>query len=128
MKPKRKKLKRIKWTPDADGIICAWIVFFGLYEEVDELMPCACISPETAVIKDDLYQKLSTEAREVIETIINAPKDFTDECIAPKTGRFKYREDDNAYFIKRFFRKKWGSRLLVRKVFRELEMYIKKII
>lgn len=118
-------MKKIKVS---DDLVSAWIVFFGIYTEIDELTPDRSISPETAVIRDDLYQKLSAEAKEVVEAIINSPKDFVDECISPKTGRFKYRENDNAFFIKRFFRKKWGSRLLVKQVFRELETYIKKII
>lgn len=113
---------------DDDELACAWIVLFGTWEKFDDVkLTDDCLSAEMAVIKQDLFDKLSDEAKEILLTIINSPTEFAEFCVVDRTGKFKRRKNDDTYFIKIYFRKIWGSRLKVKKAFSEIENFIKKI-
>jgi len=134
LKRSRKMVKlrrqRAKRDLDDSDLFSAWMIIKeGGVEILDDydIISDDVVNPEEAVIKNDTYNKLSDEAKEVISTILNSPVDFVNACISVKTGLIRRRKNDHTYFIKKFFRKKWGSRLKVRKVFSELNGYIKKI-
>lgn len=110
------------------GIVEACIVLFGYEMEYDDgLLPDDRPSPEQTTIKNDLYSKLSDDAKEVITTVFNSPKEFMDACIIPSNGRFRVFRGDSSYYVRKFFRKKWRSRLKVKRAFKEVEKYLRKI-
>lgn len=131
---KRRKLKRIKnpvvvpqkiWKED---IVQASYCLYGDYLQFDEeLSQDNRPNPEQCTIKNDSYLKLSDDAKEVLGIIISAPAEFVDACISPKDGRYRVFQGDSSYYIRKFFRKKWKSRLKVKRTFKEVEKYLRKI-
>jgi len=85
------------------------------------------MSQEDAAIKSDLYEKLSEEAKEVVSIILKAPPELIKFDVITYDGKWKKRDGDNQYYLKRYFRKLWGSRLLVKHAFKELETFVKSI-
>lgn len=131
-KLKRSKQWRSTHRPPArkmkEDIIAASFALYGNYIAWDdEIAPDRKPNPEQSAVKNDLYFKLSEEAKEVLTTIINCPEEFADACISTKHGGLRERKGDKTHFIKTFFRKKWRSRLKVKRTFQELEKYIEKL-
>jgi len=96
----------------------------GTGTEVEIICPA---NQEICIIKSDLYEKLSDEAKEVIDIILRAPEELWRFNIVSKDGMWRQRHGDNTHYLKCYFRILWGSRLLVQRVFKELETFIKLI-
>ena len=94
---------------------------------------------ESTVMRKTLYENLSDEAKSVIALIIQAPAEVVTELKKinlpgyqnysngyMQTGGFSSNERTAIFKKERiacYLRKKWGKRLLVRKVIGELEEY-----
>jgi len=132
---KRSTIRNLKQTPTTKrdrtkkgDIVQACVIIYGEYVQcTDDLLPDDRPNPEQCAVKNDLYSKLSDDAKEVLTTIFNAPKEFVDACISPKDGRYRAFKGDRSYYIRKFFRKKWRSRLKVKSTFEEVEKYLQKI-
>jgi len=129
-KKKKKKYRRYSHIGAGD-VAAALNVYHATFDELnDEITPAKKPTPEELTIRNDLWFKLSAEAKEVAHTILNSPKDFVEDCMwnKPYTKYRRRANRDPACLIKTFFRKKWGgNRSKVNNVFKELEMYLKKI-
>lgn len=112
---------------DVNDIANAWICFFGLYIELDDIdLQTKTPSPEVVAIKRDLFNKLSKEAKEVISVLLQSPAELENFCKCLSTGKWKNRKGDNSFFVERYFRKNWRSRIRVKSVFAELRKFVRE--
>lgn len=130
----RKVLKRIDPPSPAivskkkGDIVEASFALFGNYLSWDdEIAPDNKPNPEQIAVKNDLYLKLSDDAKEVLNIIFTSPKEFVDACISNTNGDLRRKKGDKTHFIQSFFRKKWKSRLKVKRTFKELENFVRKL-
>jgi hypothetical protein len=76
---------------------------------------------EVSIIKRNLYNSLSQEAKEVISLILLAPSDFLDSVQSPiKHSISKAR-------VATYLRKKWKRRHKVTETMQELEKFVENI-
>jgi len=76
-------------------------------------------SPEDEVIKKDMYQKMSSEAKQVISICINCPNEILD-LITPRNSKKIKKEK-----LVKYLQNKWHNKRLVRKVLNEVTTLIK---
>jgi len=80
-----------------------------LYQEADQL---------TKVIKQEKYNSLSKEAKEVISLVINTPSEIMDIITTPKGAKSKN-------LLKNYLYKKWRSNFLINSIFQEISEFVK---
>lgn len=83
-------------------------------------LPSYCIDPEKAVMKKESFQSLSTEAKEVVDIILNAPKE-TLSAITTKKGLLTKRS------IRIGLQRLWKSKFIAKYVIDELTQWANKL-
>lgn len=74
--------------------------------------------PEELLIRKDNYQNLSREAQEIIQTILESPKEVLSLITTSKLGLFSKR------VLKKYLMKKGWREKEVNEVFTELSVYV----
>ena len=73
-------------------------------------------TPENEVIKNDTYQKLSREAKEVIQIILNTPSEILEIIATPKLAKIKPEK------LRDYLHMTYSKRV-VRRIYRELKRF-----
>lgn len=89
-------------------------------EETDIILP-STIDPEKELIKKDNYSKLSVEAKEIINIILNSPQEVLELFITPK------RKNISLVKLKEILIKSWNSTILVESAFKEIKEWVRKL-
>ena len=76
------------------------------------------LSPESKLIKDERYQLLSDESKEVIDLILHTPSEILDLITTPKGQKSKK-------LIIKYLEKRWKSKFLVKFVIDEISDLVK---
>lgn len=71
--------------------------------------------------KEELFNSLSQEAKEIINIIIDCPKELSSICFANNTEKVMIPK------LMKLMRKQWKERLIVQKKFKEVFNYANKI-
>jgi len=120
---------------NADDYVSGYIVMKGKWLEViddnktfDDLGSSTEISvensivlidnetPEKEVIKNDTYQKLSQEAKEVIQIVLNTPSEILEIIATPKLAKIKPEK------LRDYLHMTYSKRV-VRRIYRELKRF-----
>ena len=75
-----------------------------------------CLNIEEKIIKNDLWEKLSQEAKEVINTIINSPT----EIVSASSKKLTIKR------IKKYFTMLWKSDYIAEKTLSEIKTWVSK--
>lgn len=75
---------------------------------------------EIEYLKKEAYLKLSKEAREVIQTVLDSPDEVLELFVTSKIGLYSKR------LLKKYFLKKWTPSR-VERVFKELNIYVNEL-
>lgn len=75
------------------------------------------VSAEKKVIKKDLYEKTSQEAKEVINLVLNTPSELIEIISTPKGKITKSK-------IKKYLLDKWKSQFLVELIMKEISRLV----
>jgi len=78
-------------------------------------------NPEDFLIRKDEYNHLSTEAKEIINIILNSPQEILELFITPK------RKNISISRLKVILSKCWNSSLMVESAFKEIKRWVKKL-
>lgn len=78
-------------------------------------------SPEDIVIKKDLYNKMSVEAKEIISIILNAPDEILKEIATPKRKQVTKKR------VKKFFSKVWISEFIAEYTIRDISKWANQL-
>lgn len=107
-----------------------------------DLMDKRFLDPEELCIKKDAYDKLSSEAKQVINTILDCPKEFIEFFLGKKKVERMEAKDQpleiNLSFrmtkrhvrrLRKYFKSKWGFHHSTEynKVLNELEKFVKHL-
>lgn len=100
-----------------------WLEYTDLEKEsIQGLQNTTSIpSPETLLIKYDSWDKLSQEAKEIIETILNAPIEIIEALQTPKRKKFSIT------MIKKYFQKEWKSTFITEATFEEIRIWANQL-
>ena len=101
----------------AESLKVAETVYNSEFIEFSESELIDTNSPENIVIKHDNYIKLSSEAKEVINTVLSTPADIYG-LITTKHGNISKTQ------VKNYFRAKFGK-IYAKAVFAELANYVR---
>ena len=80
-----------------------------LHQKADQL---------SKIIKQESYDSLSQEAKEVISMVLNTPSEIMDIITTPKGAKSKN-------LLKNYLYKKWRSNFLVNSIFQEISEFVK---
>ena len=89
--------------------------------EEGKILPSKIIDPETIAIKKQLFERLSKESKEVIDTILNGPIEVLDFFASPKERRINKRR------IQKYYKSIWSSPLISKSVIKELTIWAKSL-
>jgi hypothetical protein len=89
-------------------------------ETNDIILPCP-INPEEQLIKKQNYNRLSSEAKEVINIILNSPQEVIELFMTPKLKKISLIR------LKRILAKSWNSPLLVENAIQEIKEWVRKL-
>lgn len=81
----------------------------------------AVATPETLLLKYDTWLKLSEEAKEIINTILNAPIEVIQTFQTPKHKRISYK------LIKKHFQKEWRSSFITDSTLEEIKQWANQL-
>jgi hypothetical protein len=87
----------------------------------EEIILKSEINPENLYIKQENYQQLSAEAKEVIDIILNSPQEVLNLFLTPK------RKHVSIAKLKTILAHCWNSTLLVESAFMEIRKWVKKL-
>lgn len=90
------------------------------HNEEGNILPSKQPSPEEIVIKVDLYNKLSEEAKEVIDTILNGPKEVLELFASPVQKSINVRR------VQKYYERKW-QKTITRYVIKEIRHWISQL-
>jgi hypothetical protein len=93
---------------------CATVNTTDIYAENELILESGQDSPESEVIKADLFSRLSADAKFILRTIFNSPVELME--IAKQRG-------NNQNKLASYLRKMWKSTLRTKKVMKEIERY-----
>ena len=102
-----------------------WDLYSGeamiyLDDEASEELPSHCIDPEKVVIKKESFQKLSDESKEVIQMILDSPKEVL-AALSTKSGLVTKRS------VRQGLQKLWSSKFLAKYVIDEITNWVNKL-
>jgi hypothetical protein len=78
-------------------------------------------NPEEAVIKKDLFDKMSAEAKEIVETILEGPAEIIEHFASPKEKRINVRR------ILSYYQIRWSSPLISKRVIEEIREWVQNL-
>lgn len=117
-------MKKVNWS----NYVHAFEVYFGAWETIDpcesteaKILPTQSIGPERQVMKRQAYESLSAEAKEMIETILNAPDEVIDLMRTPKQKRI------TRVTVRNYFSSIWNSKLITNYTIREISKWINQL-
>jgi len=79
------------------------------------------LSPEDMLIKQEAYQRLSEEAKEVIMMIVSSPNEILDMLMTPKKKLLTQKS------IARYFKKIWMSEFITELTIKEIKQWVKNL-
>jgi len=120
-----------QYSPSEQSLEIAFNLFFTTQGEVEYLelsstqeddykgfSLCGKYNQEEELIRKDIFNHLSKEAKEVALTVINAPTEIIEVITTDALGMYSKK------LLKKYFRKEKGwKKLKVEKVFKELTTY-----
>lgn len=110
-----KRVKSYDW-------LCGYNVLFGEWLTPDDIDLYSKIpNAEKVVIKKELWNQLSAEAKEVIEIILFAPTEVLDQLRTPE------RKLLTKGSIKRYFRRHWNSKAISDLVIKEITRWVNQL-
>ena len=89
--------------------------------DIDLILTDDDLTPEEKCIKNDNYEKLSQEAKEIISIILHSPQEILELFITPK------RKKISTSRLKSILYSIWKSQLIVDSAFREISSWVKKL-
>lgn len=121
-----KKNYLTRYNPSDYSLTMAFQLLFTLNGQVELSeetigVPPSEDNPERTIIKKDLFEKLSKESKEIVETVLNAPKEVDDVLRTEKYGLFSKN------LIKQFFLRKGWRKEKISKAFKELKTYTENL-
>lgn len=105
----------------------ALAVLTGQYINIDSndsgeiILHSRILNPEETCIKNDLFERLSNEAKEVIDLVLNGPTDMVEFFASPTIKKVNKRR------IKEFFSVHWHSRYIANQAIKEVETWVKNL-
>ncbi len=81
------------------------------------VIPEECLNIEEKIIKNDLWEKLSLEAKEVVTTILNSPAEIVTESSKKLTIKR----------ITKYFALLWKSKYITEKTLKEIKAWVSKL-
>lgn len=90
-------------------------------EDDDSIILRSTTDPEKEVMKRDSYEKLSDEAKEVIDIVLNAPQEIAALFQTPKTRKVSAR------LLKNVLVRTWKSQFIVDSIFKELRKWTQSL-
>jgi hypothetical protein len=81
----------------------------------------AVSNPEHDFMKKESYERLSDEAKEVIDIVLNSPNEILELFTTPKQQKI------SAALLKNVLSKTWKSRFIVENVFKELKQWVNQL-
>ncbi len=118
--------KKVKSWPYVSAIIICkgeWIAVdpCDIIEESAIAVSGRQLSAEKQLIKQQAYDRLSTEAKEVIDLILNAPSEVIEYISTPKRKMITKRR------IKFYLREMWHSHFITNLVLEEIEAWVNQL-
>lgn len=104
-----------------EDYIIAYSIQHKDFKQVDtenDILPSHQISAEQAIIKQQAFDKLSREAKDVIDVILNSPTEVVRLMATPKRHEITIRS------VYRHLVKVFHSRFIARHVIREIQEWV----
>lgn len=89
-------------------------------DEEGEYILKSPLNPEKELIKKDSYQKLSREAKEIINIVLNSPQDVLELFLNPKRKNISLKR------LKQVLIVNWKSTFLVENAIQEIKNWVNK--
>ena len=87
-------------------------------EEEGIIVQAVSSNPEKEFMKRESYERLSDEAKEVIDIVLNSPQEIIDFFTTSKQRKI------SASLLKNILIKTWKSKFIVENVFHELRQFV----
>jgi len=87
----------------------------------DEILPAKEISAEKALIKIQAWERLSNEAKELIDIILNSPNEIVDLIATPRRHEVTVRS------IHKHLAKVFKSNWVAQQIIREIQEWVKHL-
>lgn len=121
-------MKRVIWH----DYLRAFEVLYGSYVSVDPceawdedggnfILKSPALNPERMLIRKESLESLSSEALEMIDTILNAPDEILDLLKTPKSRRITKPR------VRKYFYSVWNSRFITNITIKEVSRWVNQL-